>query len=141
MKKIEIYLLLQILKSFFLVFFIFIGISWLLQTTRLMSLVTIHNIPILKVFFLSLNIIPNVIVNIFPFIVFISILLTCIKFYKDKELIAIYYLNIPINKIIKPFIFFSIICLLSSLILSFVLSPHYYGIFKKNEATQKQKVS
>ena len=133
MKKIEIYLLIQILKSFFLIFFIFIGISWLLQTTRLMSLVTIHNIPILKVFLLSLNIIPNVIVNIFPFVVFISILLTSIKFYRDKELIAIYSLNIPINKIIKPFIFFSFICLLTSLILSFVLSPHYYGIFKKNE--------
>ena len=72
MKKFEIYLLTQLLKSFFLIFFIFIGISWLLQASRLLNLVTLHKIAIEKVFLLSINIIPNIITNIVPFIILFS---------------------------------------------------------------------
>lgn len=133
MKKIEIYLLKQIIKSFFLIFFIFIGISWLLQTTRLLNLIVINKIPIFKVFLLSIYIIPNTIVTIAPFIVFISILLTCLKLNKDKEIIAAYTLGINSKNIIKPFYIFSFLILISILALSFYISPYAYGSYKENE--------
>ena len=107
MRKIEIYFLSQILKSFFLIFFIFIGISWLLQTTRLLNLIVVNKIPVFNVFILSINIIPNTLIMIAPFIVLISILLTCLKLFKDKELIASYTLGINYKIILRPFYFFS----------------------------------
>ena len=133
MKKIEIYLILQILKSFFLVFFILIGISWLLQFTRLFSLITVHKIPIFNVFLLSTNIIPNVTLQVLPFIVFFTIFLTSLKLHNDRELIAAYTLGITIKHIIKPILNFSVIIFIFSLIISFFLSPHYYETFKKDE--------
>ena len=133
MKKIEIYLLMQILKSFFLIFFILIGISWLLQGTRLLNLITIHKVPIIKVFFLSINIIPNIITSILPFIIIISVLLTSIKLYRDKELIALFTLGISSKSIIKPILLFTILVFTSSLFISFYISPYYYNIFKKDE--------
>ena len=133
MRKIEIYFLSQILKSFFLIFFIFIGISWLLQTTRLLNLIVVNKIPVFNVFILSINIIPNTLIMIAPFIVLISILLTCLKLFKDKELIASYTLGINYKIILRPFYFFSFIVLLSSLFISFFLSPYSYDSYKKKE--------
>ena len=124
MKKIELYLLKQILKSFFLIFFIFIGISWLLQISRLLNLIVVNKIPFYNVFLLSINVMPNTIISIAPFIIFITILFVCIKLNKDKELIAVYTLGINKIKIIKPFIVFSILALISSLILSFYVSTY-----------------
>lgn len=133
MKKIELYLLKQILKSFFLIFFIFIGISWLLQISRLLNLIVVNKIPFYNVFLLSINVMPNTIISIAPFIIFITILFVCIKLNKDKELIAVYTLGINKIKIIKPFIVFSILALISSLILSFYVSPYSYENYKKDE--------
>tara|TARA_Y100000590_G_C15744455_1_gene1021476 strand:- start:1453 stop:2478 length:1026 start_codon:yes stop_codon:yes gene_type:complete len=133
MKKFEIYLLTHLLKSFFLIFFIFIGISWLLQASRLLNLVTLHKIAIEKVFLLSINIIPNIITNIVPFIILFGLLLTCIKLYKDKEIVAAYTLGISVRNIIKPIIIYSLSVFSISLVLSFIISPYYYDNFKKNE--------
>ena len=133
MKKIEIYLLKQILKSFFLIFFIFIGISWLLQTTRLLNLIVVNKIPIFRVFVLSINIIPNTAVSILPIIIFLSIIFTCFKLNRDKELIAIYVLGSNRSEVMKPFIIFSIITFFLSLLLSLYISPHSYETFKKDE--------
>ena len=133
MKKIEIYLLKQILKSFLLFFFIFIGISWLLQTTRLLNLIVVNKIPIFSVFILSINIIPNTVVSILPFIIFLSILFTCFKLNRDKELIAIYVLGSNKKEVMKPFIIFSILTFILSLILSLYISPYSYETFKKDE--------
>ena len=38
---------------------IVIGISWLLQTTRLLNLIVVNKIPVFNVFILSININPN----------------------------------------------------------------------------------
>ncbi|PPR43092.1 MAG: hypothetical protein CFH21_00908 [Alphaproteobacteria bacterium MarineAlpha5_Bin11] len=133
MKKIEIYLLNQILKSFFLIFFIFTGISWLLQATRLIYLVTLHKIPLIKVFILSIYIIPNIITNILPFIIFFSILLTSIKLYRDKELISAYSLGVSARRMVNPFLIFISTMFVISLGISYYISPYYYNNFKKNE--------
>ena len=133
MKKIEIYLLVQILKSFFLILFILIGISWLLQATRLLNLITIHKIPFIKVFLLSMNVIPNITSTIIPFIALFGLLLICWKLYKDRELLAAFTLGLSKKIIIKPFILFSIFIFFISLFLSFFLSPFFYSQFKKKE--------
>lgn len=133
MKKIEIYLLKHILKSFFLFFFIFIGISWLLQTTRLLNLIVVNKIPVFRVFILSIHILPNIIVSISPFIIFLSILFTCFKLNRDKELVAIYVLGPGKKEVIKPFIIFSILAFITSLALSLYISPYSYETYKKDE--------
>ena len=57
--KINIYLLVQIFKYFFLILFIFLSINWLLQVTRLFTITNFVNIEILDIFFLSLYLIPT----------------------------------------------------------------------------------
>jgi len=59
--------------------------------------------------------------------------LTCLKLFKDKELIASYTLGINYKIILRPFYFFSFIVLLSSLFISFFLSPYSYDSYKKKE--------
>ena len=104
-----------------------------MQASRLLNLVTLHKIAIEKVFLLSINIIPNIITNIVPFIILFGLLLTCIKLYKDKEIVAAYTLGISVRNIIKPIIIYSLSVFSISLVLSFIISPYYYDNFKKNE--------
>ena len=58
MKKINLYVFIQIIKSCTLVFFIFISIAWLLQISRLFSY--LNN---LQIDFINAIIKPNIIIN------------------------------------------------------------------------------
>ena len=93
LNKINLYILLQIVKSCSLIFFIFISIAWLLQLTRLLSLTNLIQIDILNVFILSLYLVPNLITVIMPFIFIFGALLCFIKLNKDKEIIALFSLG------------------------------------------------
>ena len=90
LNKINVYVLFQILKSFTLVFFIFLSISWLLQLTRLFSLTNLIQINFINILQLSVYLIPNILTVIIPFILIFGILLCFIKLSKDREIIAVY---------------------------------------------------
>ena len=63
LNKIDNYIFSQILKSFILIFFIFLSISWLLQLTRLLALTNLIQTDILNVIYLSLFLIPNLMLS------------------------------------------------------------------------------
>ncbi len=131
--KINIYFLLQIIKSFTLVFFIFISISWLLQLTRLFSLTNLVQINIINVLQLSLFLIPNIMSVIIPFILIFGIILCFVKLNKDKELIAIYSLGMQLKPIKFSLIIFSILIFIIQLLLISFISPKVYKLYKFNE--------
>ncbi len=131
--KINLYVIIQILKSCTLVFFIFLTISWLLQLTRLLTLTNFIQIDILNVIYLSTFLIPNLLTIIIPFIVIFGLLLCFIKLNRDKELIAIYSLGLQIKPIKYSLYFFGLILFIFYTTLNFYVSPKIYEIYKIKE--------
>ena len=133
LKRVDIYLFIQILKSCTLIFFIFISIAWLLQLTRLFTLTNLIQIDVVNVIYLSLFLIPNLLSVIIPFIIIFGILLCFIKLNKDKELIAIYSLGMNLRPIKYSIVLFSVILIFLYIGLNFYISPKVYEKYKIKE--------
>ena len=133
MKKINLYVFMQIFKSCILVFFIFISIAWLMQISRIFAFLTNLQISFLEILTLSSYLIPNLTTVIMPFIVIFGLVLSFIKFDKDKEIIAMFSLGIPIKEIRKPIIALSSLILFIYLILNLFISPYVYEKYKEKE--------
>ena len=80
--KINTYLIIQVIKNFLLILFIFLSIAWLLQITRLFTVTNFMQVSILDVIYLSLHLIPNIFTVIAPFILIFSLLLCFIRLNK-----------------------------------------------------------
>ena len=133
LNKIDNYIFNQILKSFILIFFIFLSISWLLQLTRLLALTNLIQTDILNVIYLSLFLIPNLLTVIMPFIVLFGIMLCFMKLYKDKEIIAIYSLGLQLKPIKYSLLLFSFLILIFYISINFYISPKVYEKYKIKE--------
>ena len=133
LKKINIYLSIQICKNFFLILFIFLSVAWLLQITRLFTITNFMHIEIFDVIFLSLYLIPNIIMVITPFILIFGLLLCFIKLNKDNELVAIMSLGIGLKPFKSSLIFFSLIVCIFFTFLNFYFAPKIYEIYKNKE--------
>ena len=141
MKKINLYVFIQIIKSCTLVFFIFISIAWLLQISRLFSYLNNLQIDFVNVLFLSFFLIPNLINVTLPFIIIFGLIIAFIKFDKDKEIIAIFSLGLSIKEILKPFFLFSIITIFLYLFLNLFFSPYIYDKYKQKEFDLRNSIN
>ena len=141
MKKINLYVFIQIIKSCTLVFFIFISIAWLLQISRLFSYLNNLQIDFVKVLFLSFFLIPNLINVTLPFIIIFGLIIAFIKFDKDKEIIAIYSLGLSIKEILKPLFLISIIAIFLYLFLNLFFSPYIYDKYKQKEFDLRNSIN
>ena len=141
MKKINLYVFIQIIKSCTLVFFIFVSIAWLLQISRLFSYLNNLQIDFVNVLFLSFFLIPNLINVTLPFIIIFGLIIAFIKFDKDKEIIAIFSLGLSIKEIIKPFFLVSIITIFLYLFLNLFFSPYIYDKYKQKEFDLRNSIN
>ena len=141
MKKINLYVFIQIIKSCTLVFFIFVSIAWLLQISRLFSYLNNLQIDFVNVLFLSFFLIPNLINVTLPFIIIFGLIIAFIKFDKDKEIIAIFSLGLSIKEIIKPFFLISIITIFLYLFLNLFFSPYIYDKYKQKEFDLRNSIN
>lgn len=141
MKKINLYVFIQIIKSCTLVFFIFISIAWLLQISRLFSYFNNLQIDFVNVLFLSFFLIPNLINVTLPFIIIFGLIIAFIKFDKDKEIIAMFSLGLSIKEIIKPFFLISIITIFLYLFLNLFFSPYIYDKYKQKEFDLRNSIN
>ncbi len=133
LKKINLYVFIQILKSCTLIFFIFLSISWLLQLTRLFTLTNLIQIDIISIIYLSIFLIPNLLTVIIPFILIFGILLCFLKLNRDKEIIAIYSLGLELKPIKYSLILFTLIITLFYILLNLYISPVVYEKYKIKE--------
>ncbi len=140
MNKINLYIFSQIVKSCTLVFFIFVSIAWLMQISRLFSIMNNLNIQFFDIFSLSLWLIPNLTNITLPFIMIFGLVLAFLKFERDKEIIAIYSLGLSTSEIKKPIIFLLVICIGISFLLNFIFSPYSYDIYKKKEFELRNRI-
>ena len=141
MKKINLYVFIQIIKSCTLVFFIFVSIAWLLQISRLFSYLNNLQIDFINVLFLSFFLIPNLINVTLPFIIIFGLIIAFIKFDKDKEIIAIFSLGLSIKEILKPFFLISIITIFLYLFLNLFFSPYIYDKYKQKEFDLRNSIN
>ena len=141
MKKINLYVFIQIIKSCTLVFFIFISIAWLLQISRLFSYLNNLQIDFVNVLFLSFFLIPNLINVTLPFIIIFGLIIAFIKFDKDKEIIAIFSLGLSIKEILKPFFLISILTIVLYLFLNLFFSPYIYDKYKQKEFDLRNSIN
>ena len=141
MKKINLYVFIQIIKSCTLVFFIFISIAWLLQISRLFSYLNNLQIDFVNVLFLSFFLIPNLINVTLPFIIIFGLIIAFIKFDKDKEIIAIFSLGLSIKEILKPLFLISIIAIFLYLFLNLFFSPYIYDKYKQKEFDLRNSIN
>ena len=141
MKKINLYVFIQIIKSCTLVFFIFISIAWLLQISRLFTNLNNLQVDFTSILMLSTYLIPNLINITLPFIILFGLILTFIKLDKDKEIIAIYSLGISITQIRKPLFLIIIISSILYLFLNLFLSPFVYEKYKLNEHSLRNLIN
>ena len=131
--KINIYLFIQIIKYFILILFIFLGVAWLLQITRLFTLSNFLYIEIYDIILLSLYLIPNLITVILPFILIFGLLLCFNKLKRDNELISMLSLGLGLAPFKNTLISFCIIILSFFTLLNFYLAPKIYGVYKIKE--------
>ena len=141
MKKINLYVFIQIIKSCTLVFFIFISIAWLLQISRLFSYLNNLQIDFVNVLFLSFFLIPNLINVTLPFIIIFGLIIAFIKFDKDKEIIAMFSLGLSIKEIINPIFLISIITIFLYLFLNLFFSPYIYDKYKQKEFDLRNSIN
>ena len=78
-KKINLYVFIQLIKSCILIFFIFSSIGWLLQVSRLFSHLNTYQIKMFDILYLSLFLLPNLVNVIIPFIIIFGVVITFIK--------------------------------------------------------------
>ena len=140
MNKINLYIFSQIVKSCTLVFFIFVSIAWLMQISRLFTIMNNLNIQFLDILSLSMWLIPNLTNVTLPFIIIFGLVLAFLKFERDKDIIAIFSLGLSISEIKKPLIFILIISIGISFLLNFIFSPYSYDIYKKKEFELRNKI-
>ena len=133
LNKINVYVLFQILKSFTLVFFIFLSISWLLQLTRLFSLTNLIQINFINILQLSVYLIPNILTVIIPFILIFGILLCFIKLSKDREIIAVYSLGMHLKPFRYSLTFFILLVVIFQIFLNTYIAPKIYEAYKLKE--------
>ena len=140
MNRINLYIFNQIVKSCTLVFFIFVSIAWLMQISRIFTMMNNLNIQFLDILSLSMWLIPNICNVTLPFITIFGLVLAFVKFDRDKEIIAIYSLGLSTSEIKKPIIFVLLICIGISFSLNFIISPYSYDIYKKKEFELRNKL-
>ena len=68
-----------------------------------------------------------------PFIIIFGLVLSFIKFDKDKEIIAMFSLGIPISEIKKPIYILSALIIIFYLSLNLLISPYVYEKYKDRE--------
>ena len=139
-KKINLYVFIQLIKSCILIFFIFTSIGWLLQISRLFSYLNIYQIKMFDILYLSLFLLPNLVNVIIPFIIIFGVVITFIKMDRDKEIIAIYSLGLNINVIKNPLYCLLGVTTILYIFLNFFFSPYIYGKYKENEFELRNSV-
>ncbi len=139
-RKLNLYLLGQVIKYFSLILFIFLSIAWLLQITRLFSLTNFMQIEVLEVLLLSIYLIPNLVTVILPFILIFSLLLCFIKLYKDNELISIITLGLGLKPFKIALIYFSSGLIIIFILLNYYVAPKIYEKYKIEEFDLRNKI-
>mgnify|MGYP001361912885 CR=1 FL=1 len=131
--RINTYIIIEILKNFLLILFIFLSVAWILQITRLIAVSNFLHIEIIEILILSFYLIPNIITVIIPFILIFSALLCFIKLNRDNELISIISLGFGLKPIKNALLISTSFILIFFLFLNFYFAPKVYEIYKNKE--------
>ncbi len=122
MKKLNIYIVKQIIIGFLLVSFSLMSILWLTQSLRFVSLITNKGIPIGLFVEMTSLLMPRLFVILSPICLFVSVLFVYNRMLSDRELIVMQAAGISPWQNSKPAMFMGIIMTL------FIVYVQNFGI-------------
>ena len=122
MKKLNIYIVKQILVGFLLVAFSLMSILWLTQSLRFVSLITNKGIPIGIFVEMTSLLMPRLFVILSPICLFVSVLFVYNRMLADRELVVMQAAGISPWQNSKPAVFMGIILSL------FIIYVQNFGI-------------
>lgn len=123
-KTVFFYILGQIIPTFLLGIFVFIFILLLFQFLKLTEILLIHNVGLVSVLDLLVNLSIGFLPIILPMSLLFSILLTYSRLSADSEMVALRALGYPPSTISLPAILFSIFVFAISVQTVLFLGPH-----------------
>lgn len=106
------------------------GIVWITQSMRIVDLIVNKGISFWDFIKISTLLIPYLSFIIIPISVFFSGISVIYKFLLDKELIILKTSGLSNFQVAKPFLYFSLVIMVFSYLVSFYLLPFSYGKFK-----------
>ncbi len=130
MKIFELYIFNKILGPFIIITLGITGIAWLSQSLRFIDLIVNKGLSIGTFLYITILIIPSLMWVIIPISLFISIIYSYNKITSESELIVLKTSGIDNKGLIKPAIYFAIICTILSYSIATYLLPKSYREFK-----------
>ena len=124
------YILKQIFGPFLLFLITMTGIAWLTQSLRFIELIIIKGLPINLFIYLTILIIPKLVITIAPFLAYLACLITYIRLNAESELIAMKTAGISNFKILIPTIIFGLLLGFLTIFIDNYISPYAFSKFK-----------
>ena len=130
MQKLTSYILKDLFVSFLIITVSLLCLVWLIQSMRFIEQILNEGIPVSIFFELSALVIPTILSLILPFTYFVSILYVYNRLSSDSELVVMHASGVSYANAAKPALYFSIILMLFSYLLTLYIVPASYRNFK-----------
>ena len=121
--KIYKYIILEQIKSFFLILFSLSLIAWTVRSVNFLDLIVESGYSTKTYFTYSMLNLTNIVTKFIPLSFLISLLLTIIKLERQNELIVLWTSGIGKMKIANLFFRFSLIVVIIYLVFSTIVTP------------------
>ena len=130
MNQINKYLMKQLLVSTLLVGFVMTGVIWLFVAVRAVEHIINRGVSIKLFFYLSMLQLPNFIVHIIPFSIFIGILFVYSRLNSDRELVVLRSAGMSPLALAKPALLVAFLAMLIGYSLTLYATPKSYQGFR-----------
>ncbi len=130
MNQVNKYLARQLVISTFLVGFVMTGVIWLFVAVRAVEHIVNQGVSVKLFIYLSVLQIPNFIVHIIPFSIFIATLFVYSRLNSDRELIVLRAAGLSPLSLVKPALLVAFIAMLIGYSLTLYGTPKSYQGFR-----------
>jgi len=138
-KRVDRYIIKQLIGPFLFFLLIFAGILWLNQALRIVDVVIDNGQPGSIFIELSLYLLPRVVENVFPIAAFASAVFLTNRLYSESEYAALMAAGQTPLQFSRPFIIFGIICFTSVSALAHFITPISNNAFQTRQYEIRQE--
>ena len=135
MKSIDKYIIGKLVFAFTIVLLGMLSLAWLGQVLKMLDEIIMRGVDLKVFFILTVTVLPNIIAQIIPLVVFTATSFTLQTLASDKELLVLMSSGMTPKKLFRPFFYFGVILTILLLVFSLFLGPSgmRYTKFKIHE--------
>jgi len=130
MKRLNKYLMRQLVTSTLLVGFVMTGVIWLFLSVRAVEHIVNRGVSVKMFLYLSMLQVPNFLVHIIPISIFIATLFVYSRLNSDRELIVMRAAGLSPLSLAKPALLIAFIAMLLGYALTLYATPKSYQTFR-----------